>query len=197
MTLNEPMQRDIADCAESDLALLETHFNRPLFWLAVAGVMIAQFALCYEALVCRGVPPLTEAGMNKKWASTFLVWLPAIFGTRVLRLRGLAVLSLWITCLFAMISSNGTLRPSIGHLAGVQGIIETYWMDIAATTFTYFPIVFAILYLPERVFGDAWRALCRLPTANLSFGETWRMAWGDRLQSAPAHEGAIHSIGER
>ena len=162
---------------------VETHFNRWLFWLAILTVIVAQFVLCYEALVCRGHPPLTEMGMYKQLASTCLIWIPAIFGTRAIRLWGLVVLSLSTTCLFVMISLNGMLRPSIGHLAGVPGIIRHYYSEIVIYTAFCFPFAFAIMYFPERVFGDIWRAICFLPTSNLSFVETWKRAWRMNLKS--------------
>ena len=64
---------------------IDSHFNHWLFWPSVITVALAQFGLCYEALVCRGYPPLSEMGMYKMWASPFLIWLPAIFGTRITR----------------------------------------------------------------------------------------------------------------
>ena len=148
-----------------------------LFWLTVIAVVIAQFALCHEALICRGWPPLSETGMYKMWASPFLIWLPAIFGTRVMRFRGLTILALSVSCLFAMISINGMMRPSIGHLAGVSGIIKHHYVEIIFSTLFYSPFVFAIMYFPERVFGDLWRAIWFRPISNMSFSETWKSAW--------------------
>ena len=164
----------------------ESHFNHWLFWLTVIAVLVAQFALCYEALVCRGYPPLTEIGMYKQWASPFLIWLPAIFGTRVMRFWGLVVLSFCVACLFQMISINGMMRPSIGHLAGVSGIIKSHYSEILVNAAFCVPFVSAIMYFPERVFGDVWRALFGLPTRNISFAETWNSAW--RIRSKPSPE---------
>ena len=161
----------------------ESHYNRLLFAITVAFVIVAQFALCYEALVCRGYPPLTEFGMYKKWTCPFLIWVPAVFGTRAMRFWGLVILSISTTCLFMMISINGMMRPSIGHLAGVQGIVRYHYPEIVANTLFSFPVAFAIMYLPERVFGDLWRAIFFLPTANVSFVDTWKLAW--RISSQP------------
>ena len=163
----------------------ESQYNIVLFWLAVIAVMTAQFALCYEALVCRGYPPLTEIGMYKKWASPLLIWIPAIFGTRIMRFWGLVVLSIFTTSMFVMISINGMIVPSIGHLAGVTGIIRHHLPEIAINTLFCFPITFAIMYFPERVFGDLWRALFALPTRNISFAETWNSAWRIRTKQKP------------
>jgi hypothetical protein len=162
----------------------ESHFNRWLFWLTILAVIVAQFALCYEALVCRGYPPLTEIGLYKKWASPFVIWIPAIFATRPMRFWGLVVLSISTTCLFVMVSINGMVVPSIGHLAGVQGIIQFHYPEIVVNTLFCFPFVFAIMYFPERAFGDIWRAICRLPTASISFVDTWRLAW--RTKASPS-----------
>lgn len=145
--------------------------------------MTAQFALCYEALVCRGYPPLTEIGLYKKWASPFVIWIPAIFGTRVMRFWGLVALSIFTTSLFVMISINGMIVPSIGHLAGVTGIISHHTAEITIYTLFYFPITFATMYFPERVFGDLLRALFTLPTRNISFAETWNLAWKIRAKN--------------
>lgn len=160
----------------------ETHFNLPFFTLMVILVIIGQFALCYEALVCRGYPPLTELGMYKKWACPFLIWIPAVFGTRTMRYWGLVTFSISTTCLFVMISVNGMVRPSIGHLAGVWGILQYHYPEIIVNTLFCFPFVFAILYFPERVFGDVWRAIFLLPTASISSAKTWALAWNTESQ---------------
>ena len=176
----------------------ESHFNRWFFWLTIVALIAAQFALCYEALVCRGYPPLTEIGMYKKWASPFLIWIPAIFGTRAMRFWGLMALSISTTCLFVMISISGMIRPSIGHLAGVQGIIRYHYPEIIVNSLFCFPFVFAIMYLPERVFGDIWRAVCCLPTANNHFLETWRLARQDKSQPAASpHNNTLDRSGDR
>ena len=154
----------------------ESHFNNQLFWLSVTVIALAQYALCHEALVCRGYPPLTETGMYKVCLSPFLIWLPAIFGTRVMRFWGLVATSLSFACLIQMIYINGMVTPSIGSLSGVSGIIKHHYIETLITTVFCFPFVFAITYFPERVFGDLWRALFALPTRNLSFTETWNSA---------------------
>jgi len=162
---------------------IDSHFNHRLFWPSVIAVALAQFGLCYEALVCRGYPPLSEMGMYKMWASPFLIWLPAIFGTRITRFWGLVVASFLTACLFQMISINGTMTPSIGHLTGVSGIIKNHYPEILLGATFCFPIVFAVTYFLERVFGDVWRAMFGLPTRNLTFRETWDSAWRFRSQS--------------
>lgn len=151
-----------------------------LFWFAVAAVLVGQLALCHEALVCRGDPPLTVAGLMKQLASPFLVALPAVFGSRANRMRGLIVLSLWVTCLFVMISINGTMRPSIGHLAGISGILKLHAVEIAIFTLAYAPLAFGLLFFIERVSGDLWRAMWLLPSPHIPFADVWREAWGVR-----------------
>ena len=163
----------------------ESHFNFWLFWCAVFAVAVAQFALCYEALVCRGYPPLTEIGMCKMWTAPILVWIPSVFGTRVMRFWGLVATSFITACLFQMISINGSMIPSIGHLIGVSGIIKSYFPYILIASSFCLPFVFAILYFPERVFGDLTRALFALPTRNMSFAETWDAAWKTRTEPRP------------
>ena len=152
--------------------------------MTVLAVLVAQFGLCHEALICRGWPPLSEIGMYKMWASPFLIWIPAVFGDRVTRLRGLVVLTLGICAYFSMISINGMMRPSIGHLAGVTGIIEHHFMEILFTSLFWSPFVFAIMYFVERVFGDLWRAICLLPTKAMSFSDTWNAAWKIRIKTS-------------
>jgi hypothetical protein len=177
--------------AAGEMASSNTLLNW-LFWLSVVAVAIVQFALCYEALVCRGHPPLTEMGVFKKWASTCLFWIPAVFGNRVMRFRGLAVIAIATTCLLVMISINGMLRPSIGHLAGVTGIIKAFYLEIVVATVFWSPFVFAMLYFPERVFGDVWRALWLQSTPNISFSEIWNAAW--KINSRTAQRRRITSI---
>ena len=148
-----------------------------LYWFLVFCVVAGQFGLCYEALVCRGWPPLTEVGICEMCAAPFLVWLPAIFGDRPTRLRGLAVMAVAVAAIFMMIDLNGMVRPSIGHLAGVTGILRMHVQEILLSTIVVWPLVFAVLYFPERVLGDAWRAVLRLPSSTATFSETWKAAW--------------------
>ena len=145
-----------------------------MFWLTVFAVVGSQFTLCHEALVCRGWPPLSEIGIYKMWACPFLIWIPAAFGNRVSRFWGLVVMTFAITAFFTMISINGMMRPSIGHLAGVTGILKHHFIEILFTSVFWSPFIFAILYFIERVFGDLWRAIWMLPTEKMSFSETWR-----------------------
>jgi hypothetical protein len=137
-----------------------------LFWLTVVAVIALQFSLCYEALVCRGYPPLSETGHYKKLASTCLFWVPAVLGNRATRLKGLVVMAVFTTAIFSMISINGMVRPSAGHLIGVMGILRFHLPEILANSLLYSPFVFAVMYIPERVFGDLWRAVWLLPSSS-------------------------------
>lgn len=154
----------------------QSRFSQCFFWLAVFAVVYIQFLLCYEALICRGWPPLTVAGIYKKWSVPFLVALPAVFGSRANRLRGLAVMSLSVTCLFEMISINEMVRPSIGHLAGVTGILRLHGVGISVATVLNAPLAFVLLYFVERVLGDLWRGVWFLSSPNERFEDVWRSA---------------------
>jgi len=156
-----------------------------MYWLSIIAVFSIQLTLCHEAFVCRGWPPLTEFGMYKMWASPFLVWIPAIFGTRATRFRGLAVMSFLVGVCFAMISINGMLTPSIGHLRGAMGLFASNFVSIIFTSLVWSPFVFGILYFVERVFGDIWRAVWFLNTEQMTFAETWGAAWHIRVVSQP------------
>lgn len=134
------------------------------FWLTVVAVITLQFSLCYEALVCRGYPPLSETGLYKKLASTCLFWVPAVLGNRATRLKGLVVMAVFTTAIFSMISISGMVRPSVGHLIGVMGILRFHLPEILTSSLLYSPFVFAVMYIPERVFGDLWRAVWLLPS---------------------------------
>jgi hypothetical protein len=155
----------------------KTHIFNILFWLTVFTVLTAQFVLCFDAIVCRGWPPLTENGMYKLWGSPFLVWIPAVFTNRVTRFRGLAVMTFGLATYFSMISVSGVMTPSIGHLTGVTGLIRKHFVEILFTSTMYSPFVFTVTYFVERVFGDLWRALWLLPSETMTFAETWHKAW--------------------
>ena len=91
-------------------------------------------------------------------------------------------MSFTTTIFFTMISINGMIRPSIGHLAGVSGILQHHFWEILFTSIFWSPLTFVILYFVERVFGDTWRAIFSLPTEIISFSDTWRTAWKVRVR---------------
>jgi hypothetical protein len=148
-----------------------------LFWQGVIAVIITQFVLCYGAMVCRGYPPLTELELGKMLASPLFVWLPSIFGTRVNRMRGVALMSISQTVILAMIWFNWGMIPSIGHLAGPMGILRQHWIEILFLATLFTPFTFFALYFYERVTGDLWRIVLGRPTKRMTFSETWTRAW--------------------
>jgi hypothetical protein len=149
-----------------------------LYWQAVIGVILAQFALCYGAMTCRGYPPMTENEIYQMLASPLVVWVPATFGSRVNRLRGIMIMSLALTILLSMVYVNGDIRPSVGSHSGPLGILKAYFVQILFLTAFFTPIAFFALYHFERVTGDVWRMICLRNTEDLSFSETWAHAWG-------------------
>ncbi len=89
-----------------------------LYWQAVVAVIVAQLGLCYGAMTCRGYPPMTENEIFQVLSSPLIVWLPAIFGSRVNRLRGIMLMSLTTTVLLVMVYVNGDIR---------SGVWITFW----------------------------------------------------------------------
>ena len=147
------------------------------FWLAVAAVVVSQFALCYDAMTCRGYPPLEEHEILSLYLSPVFAWLPAVFGSQVDRLRGVMVLSVTMTVFLTMVDVNGNVRPSVGSHAGPLGIVQTYFLEILVYTAFYTPFTFVAMYFYERVFGDLWRTVCFQRTERIRFWDVWEQAW--------------------
>ena len=121
---------------------------------------------------------MTENEIYQMLSSPLVVWVPAVFGSRVNRLRGIMLMSLTLTVFLVMIYVNGDIRPSVGSHAGPLGILKTYLVQILFLTAFFTPIAFFALYYFERVTGDVWRMICLRNTEPLSFSETWARAWG-------------------
>lgn len=129
-----------------------------LFWATVFALSLLQFYLFYEALVCRGYPPLNDMGVWKMIAAPCFFWVPAVFGDRRLRMSGLLV-SCFVSALLISMESADRVRPSAGSWGGVIGIIEFYFLEVLLSTTVLTPIFYAVLFLPEKVIGDLWRRL--------------------------------------
>jgi hypothetical protein len=120
---------------------------------------------------------MTEFEIYKVLSSPLLVWVPAIFGSRVNRMRGVIAMSIALTVFQAMIHVNSRIIPSVGSQSGPLGILNTYWVEILPLSVIGAPIAFFVLYFFERVMGDVWRMICFRPTEQLSFSETWTRVW--------------------
>lgn len=156
-----------------------------LYWQAVIAVIITQFVLCYGAITYRGYPPMTEKELYSMLSSPLLVWIPAVFGTRVNRMRGVMVMSISLTFFLTLVYIDDDIRPSMGHLGGPIGIIKHYFIQLVFMTILTSPLTFVGLYFFERVAGDIWRAVCFLTTERLTFSETWTRIWGRRRPQTP------------
>lgn len=155
------------------------------FWQAVTAVIITQFLLCYGAITCRGYPPMTERELFSMLLSPLFVWVPAVFGTRVNRMRGVMLMSSSLTFFLTMVYIDDDMQPSIGHLGGPIGIIKHYFIQLFFMTIVTSPVTFGGLYFFERVAGDIWRAICFQPTERLTFSETWERTWGRKPPPMP------------
>lgn len=121
---------------------------------------------------------MTENEIFQMLSSPLIVWVPAIFGSRVNRLRGIMLMSLTTTVFLVMVYVNVDIRPSVGSHSGPLGILKAYLVQILFLTTFFTPIAFFALYSFERVTGDIWRMICLRDTDRLSFSETWASAWG-------------------
>ena len=148
------------------------------FWQAVLAVVIGQYILCHDGIVCRGYPPMTEGEIYRMLASPLFVWIPAVFGSRINRMRGITVMSASSTLFLMMIQFNGSMVPSVGSRSGAIGVFFAHLGEIMIFGIFLWPIGFLCHYFYERVTGDLWRMIWMLPTENVSFGDTWRLAWG-------------------
>ena len=120
---------------------------------------------------------MSEAEFYKMLASPLFVWLPAVFGSRVARMRGIVVMSATSTLFLMMIYHNGSMVPSVGSTSGAIGVFLANLGPIMCTGIVLWPIGFACHYFYERVIGDLWRMVWMLPTETLSFSDAWKLAW--------------------
>ena len=121
---------------------------------------------------------MTELELEKMLISPFLVWIPAVFGTRVNRMRGIMAMSISTALFLNMVYVDDGMCPSIGSHAGPMGIIQSYLIELIFMTAITSPFVFIGFYYYERVTGDIWRKICFQRTENLTFSQTWERAWG-------------------
>ena len=128
---------------------------------------------------------MTEGELNKLMISPLFVWVPAIFGSRVNRMRGVLVMSVCLTLFLTLVYIDDGMRPSIGSLAGPIGIIQTYFIQTMFMTAITTPLTFIGLYYFERVTGDIWRLICFQRTEPLTFSETWERTWGRKPPPMP------------
>ena len=128
---------------------------------------------------------MTELEINKMLISPLFVWIPAVFGSRVTRMRGIMAMSISLTLFLTMIYIDDDLRPSIGSRGGPIGIVQFYFIQLIFMTAITIPLTFVALYYFERVTGDIWRSIWFLETEILSLSETWARAWGREPPSAP------------
>ena len=150
-----------------------------LYWQAVVAVIIAQYMLCHDGIVCRGYPPLSETAIYNMLASPLFVWIPAVFGNRVTRMRGITIMSGTSVLFLMMVYWNVVgIVPSIGSRGGPIAVLLGNIFPIFVAGILFWPVGFFCHYFYERVIGDLWRMVWRLPTESVSFTETWQSAWG-------------------
>jgi len=131
-----------------------------LFWMLWAGVILAHLRLSYPAIVCRNHPPLAPNDLVALFVGPFFAFVPALFGNPTTRRLGVAVGAAGFAFIYALAYVNlNDARPSIGHLAGIPGILGTYHVFVlSATVPLYVPVVIT-LHFVDRVFGDLFRAV--------------------------------------
>ena len=131
-----------------------------LFLICWIGVLLAHLRLSYPAIVCRGHPPLAPNDLIALFVAPLFVALPAILGDHERRRHGVLVGAAGFAIVYALALINlNDGRPSIGHLAGIPGIIRAYHVGIILTAaLLYIPTAIALYYI-DRVFGDLMRML--------------------------------------
>jgi hypothetical protein len=126
-------------------------------WIAI---LFAHLRLSYPAIVCRGHPPLAPNDLIALFVGPLFVALPAILGDLASRRLGILVGAAGFAIVYALALINlNDARPSIGHLAGITGIIRTYHVGvILLAALLYIPTTIA-LYFIDRTFGDLIRLM--------------------------------------
>jgi len=134
------------------------------------GVLLAHLQLSYPAIICRGHPPLAPNDLIALFIAPLLTGLPAIFGNTNRRRRGVIIGSAGFATVYALALINlNDARPSVGHLAGIPGIVRAYHIGVMLIVpVLYFPTVIA-LYFIDRVLGDLIRLI--LPGMRIKIGE--------------------------
>ena len=131
-----------------------------LFWTCWIAVLLAHLRLSYPAIVCRGHPPLGPNEMIGLFVAPTFVGLPAVFGDPKHRYLGVVIGAAGFALIYALaIITLNDARPSIGHLAGIPGIVRAYHIGIVIlAAILYVPVAIALYFL-ERVLGDLIRSL--------------------------------------
>jgi hypothetical protein len=131
-----------------------------LFWTCWIGVLLAHLRLSYPAIICRGYPPLAPNDLIALFIGPLLAGLPGVFGDTDRRRRGVIIGAAGFAIVYALALINlNDARPSIGHLAGIPGIIRAYHAGVMLiAALLYIPTVIA-LYFIDRVLGDLIRLI--------------------------------------
>ncbi len=130
-------------------------YHRVLFWLAWALLLYLHFKLSHAAIVSRGHPPLPPEDFTALFIAPLFVGLPAAFGDRNTRMRGVLIFSMGFAAIYAFAFLNlNSPRPHIGHPDGIYGIIQVGYIAYFVTVVTLYPPVLIAIFFLERVTGD-------------------------------------------
>jgi hypothetical protein len=72
------------------------------------------------------------------------------------RLRVMAIVALAFAFMWALIDANGSTIPSIGHLAGIVGILEFYGPQVFFSAVWYAILGFPFFFCYDRVASSLW-----------------------------------------
>lgn len=143
----------------------QTH-RRPLCWLLTAlGVVAVHAVLSYPAAVARGHPPMEPWELVAPFLAPFAMLLPALFDDGrhqpVQRVIRILVISACFAFVWAIIEANGHIRPSIGHLAGITGILRFHACEVLVNTVLFTTGAFWFFLCFDRVATDCWNIMRR------------------------------------
>jgi hypothetical protein len=143
-----------------------------LAFVFAAAVLLLHFAFCYQGMTRRGYPPIHPFwdGMALYVCLSGIVFFP-FFDDRPATRHLLRNIFLTLYCFIATIAKaniNGP-RPSIGHLAGVEGVLRYHGgMCIVGTVESMIMLYLPVWWL-EVLAVDFWRRLRRFPDGASTF----------------------------
>ena len=132
--------------------------RRAWYYSAIVLIAFVHFGLCYRAMVARD-----SARSAPIWLyfapglAFFLVGIASIFddlnSEPRARLNSLALFAIWATWLVSLIELNSQSTPSIGHLAGIFGLIR-YGFLISL----FYTVFYSLISVP---FVICWDSIAR------------------------------------
>jgi hypothetical protein len=152
--------------AALEMALFHIPRNTGFCVATATAVVAAHVVLCWPSAVARGYPALDPWYKVACYLASFGLVLPPLFddGRNRPRLRNIRILivAVGFAFIWAVVEANKGMIPSIGHLAGVLGILECETDKVVFGTCLLSVVLFPVFFCVDRVAADCWGWVRRL-----------------------------------